>query len=373
MNIAVFLTRGYNLSFWKKNGTLKREFDYYKILEKKNYKITFVSYGSKFTDEFLIQNTNFKILNKPNWMPLLLYSLALPFIHFKELKKIDIIKTNQIFGTLEAFFCSIFFSKPLYSRSGYIPSSKVSYLDLSFLYKLLIYIEEFVACKFSRTISVSSRYAIKHLSKKYNTPKKKFLLLYNFVDPIFFSNNIKKKNFNKKQLKVCFVGRLVHSKQPLLLLRIIKNFNNISLHVLGDGPLLPRLKKESAKLKNKIFFYKKIDNKKVFKFMRDKDILLFPTLEEGNSKVILEAMSSGLIVLTNNIECNRELISHRDNGFLIKNNNIDIYEKYLKQIIKNKKLKYKLSLRASLFAKKMFSIKNFIKIELKQYKKCSQI
>lgn len=371
MNIAVFLTRGYNLSFWKKNGTLKREFDYYKILEKKNYKITFVSYGSKFTDEFLIQNSNFKVLNKPNWMPLLLYSLALPFIHYKELKKIDIIKTNQIFGTLEAFFCSIFFSKPLYSRSGYVPSSKVSYLDLSFLYKLLIYTEEFVACKFSRTISVSSRHAINHLSKKYNTSKKKFLLLYNFVDPIFFSNNIQKKNFNKKQFKVCFVGRLVHSKQPMHLLKVIKNFHDISLHILGDGPLLSQLKKESVKLKNEIFFYKKIDNKKVFKFMRDKDILLFPTLEEGNSKVILEAMSSGLIVMTNNIDCNRELISHKNNGFLINNNNIDLYRKYLKHIIKDKKTQYRLSLKAYLFAKKMFSKKNFLKIELKQYKRCN--
>lgn len=371
MNLAVFLTRGYDLSFWKKNGTLKREFDYYKILEKKNFKITFVSYGTKFSDELLIQNSNFKILNKPKWMPLLLYSLALPFIHYKELKKIDIIKTNQIFGTLEAFYCSIFFSKPLYSRSGYIASSKASYSDLSFLFKLLIYIEEFVACKFSKTISVSSKYSINHLSKKYNISKKKFLLLYNFVDSIFFSNNIKKKKFNKKQLKVCFVGRLVHSKQPMHLFRIIKDFNNISLHILGDGPLLPELKKESIKLQNKIFFYKKTNNKKVFKFMKDKDILLFPTLEEGNSKVILEAMSSGLIVLTNNIECNRELINHRYNGFLINNNNIDLYKKYLKYIIKNKKSQYRLSLRASLFAKRKFSKKNFLKIELKQYKKCS--
>tara|TARA_Y100000768_G_scaffold103180_1_gene75412 strand:- start:449 stop:1105 length:657 start_codon:yes stop_codon:yes gene_type:complete len=218
---------------------------------------------------------------------------------------------------------------------------------------------------------VSSRHAINHLSKKYNTSKKKFLLLYNFVDPIFFSNNIQKKNFNKKQFKVCFVGRLVHSKQPMHLLKVIKNFHDISLHILGDGPLLSQLKKESVKLKNEIFFYKKIDNKKVFKFMRDKDILLFPTLEEGNSKVILEAMSSGLIVMTNNIDCNRELISHKNNGFLINNNNIDLYRKYLKHIIKDKKKQYRLSLKAYLFAKKMFSKKNFLKIELKQYKRCN--
>lgn len=371
MNLAIFLTRGYDLSFWKKNGTLEREFNYYKTLEKNNYKITFVSYGTKYSDKFLIKNSNFKVLNRPKWIPLLLYSLVLPLVHYKELKKVDIIKTNQIFGTLEAFYCSLFFYKPLYSRSGYIPSSKASYFHLSFFSKLLIYVEEFVACKFSRTISVSSRYAISHLSKKYNISKKKFLLLYNFVDPIFFPKNFQKKNFNIKKINVCFIGRLVVSKQPLLLLKIIKDFDNVSLHILGDGPLLYQLKKKSLKIQNKIFFYKKMDNKKVSKFMKNKDILLFPTLEEGNSKVILEAMSSGLIILTNNIDCNKELIKHRYSGFLIKNNNIELYKKYFQYIIENQKLRYRISLRAFSFAKKMFSKKSFLKLELKQYNKCN--
>jgi len=306
-------------------------------------------------------------LNRPKWIPLLLYSLVFPLVHYKELKKVDIIKTNQISGTLEAFYCSLFFYKPLYSRSGYIRSSNPSYFNLSFFSKLLIYVEEFIACKFSRTISVSSRYAISHLSKKYNIPKKKFLLLYNFVDPIFFSKAFRKKNSNKKKINVCFVGRLVTSKQPLLLLKIIEDFNNVTLHILGDGPLLHQLKKESLKIKNKIFFYKKIDNKKVSKFMKNKDILLLPTLEEGNSKVILEAMSSGLIILTNDISCNKELIKNRYNGFLVKNNNIELYKKHMRYLIENSKYRCKLSLRAFLFAKKMFTRKNFLKLELRQY------
>jgi len=373
MNLAVFLTRGYDLSFWKKNGTLKRELGYYKILQKKNYKITFVSYGTKKTDYDFIKNTNFEILNRPVWAPLLLYSFILPFIHYKHLKKVDVIKTNQIFGTLETYFCCILFGKPMYSRSGYIPSSKISYLSLSIFSKILIYIEEFIACKYSKAISVSSKHSIDHLSNRYNIPKKKFVLLYNFVDSVFFYKKIYKKKNKKRKLDICFVGRLVESKQPLLLLSIIKDFKNINLHVLGDGKLKKTLKKESLRIKNKVIYYKKIDNLKMPMFFSDKDVLLFPTLEEGNSKVILESLACGLIVMTNDIDCNKELINHKVNGYLIKNNNLKIYKKHLKEIIKNEKKKFLLSRNAYLFANKRFNFNKFLDIELLQFKKCIQI
>ena len=373
MNLAVFLTRGYDLSFWKKNGTLKRELNYYKILQEKNYQITFVSYGTKKSDHHFLKNTNFKILNRPFWVPLLLYSFILPFIHYKDFKKIDVMRTNQIFGTLETYFCCLIFRKPLYSRSGYIPSSKISYLSLSIFSKILIYIEEFIACKYSKAISVSSRYSIDHLSKKYNISKKKFVLLYNFVDPVFFSKKFYKKKINKNELDICFVGRLVQSKQPSLLFGIIKDFKNIKLHILGEGRLLKTLKKQSSKIKNKVIYYKNIDNFMMPTFFKDKDILLFPTLEEGNSKVILESLSCGLIVMTNDIDCNKELINHKVNGYLIKNNNLKTYKKYLLEIINKKQIKKKVSKRAYQFALHRFNIQKFLNLEILQLEKCSII
>jgi len=370
MNLLIFLTRGYNLNHWKENGTLKRELSFYKLLENKNYKITFLSYGTEIKDRSLLKKTNFKILNRPMWVPVALYSFLIPLIHFKALKKTNIIKTNQIFGTLEAFFCCIIFNKSLYSRSGYIPSSKISYLKLSLFSKALIFLEEFIACRYSKTISVSSKYAIKHLSKKYKVKKKKFKLLYNFVDPIFFSSFKSKKN-NKKILDICFVGRLVNSKQPLLLLEIIKEFKNINLHILGVGPLLKTLKKKSSKIDNKVVFYDRVENSQVSKFFKNKNVLLLPTLEEGNSKVILEAMSCGLIVMTNDIECNKELIKHKSNGYLIKRNDVGIYKSYLSNIIRDNKLKYEFSTKAFSFAKKKYNIKRFLNLELLQLKKCN--
>ena len=101
----------------------------------------------------------------------------------------------------------------------------------------MISVEEFIACRFSKNISISSKFAINHLSVRYNLPNSKFKLMYNFVDNIFF-DTFKKNFILNDSLKICFVGRLVKSKQPLLIFDIVKNFENIEVFILGKGPLL---------------------------------------------------------------------------------------------------------------------------------------
>ena len=75
MNLGVFLTRGYSLLSWQKNGTLKRELDFYKELEKYNIKITFFSYGTNNSDFKLIKNTNFSLAARPKMIPNFFYSI----------------------------------------------------------------------------------------------------------------------------------------------------------------------------------------------------------------------------------------------------------------------------------------------------------
>lgn len=372
MNLGVFLTRGYSLLSWQKNGTLKRELDFYKELEKYNIKITFFSYGTNNSDFKLIKNTNFSLAARPKMIPNFFYSIIMFIIHKKILKNMDIIKTNQIQGTFEAALCSFIYKKKLYSRSGYIPSSKETFVNLSIFSKLILSFEELISCKFSKTISVTSNYAISHLSKRYKIKKDKFMLMYNFVDQIFFDTFSSANKFNNKCINICFVGRLVKLKQPLLLLDILRDFKNIHLYILGDGPLFDDLKKKSSKVGFNVTLVKRIDNQDVAKFFSDKDFFLLPTLEEGNSKVLLEAMASGLIVLTNNLECNKELIDNKKNGFLVENNSPNTYQKYLNKIINNNEQYNIIKSNAHNFAKVNFNRERILNIELKQIEKCTK-
>ena len=130
------------------------------------------------------------------------------------------------------------------------------------------------------------------------------------------------------------------------------------------------MKKKLVNSHLKFNFIEKLNNYEVAKFFIDKHILLLPTLEEGNSKVIIEAMSSGLTILTNNIDSNKELINNSVNGFLIDNNSVELYRYYLKEII-NKKIDLKnIGTNANIFAQKNFKKEVISKIEESQLIKC---
>ena len=74
-------------------------------------------------------------------------------------------------------------------------------------------------------------------------------------------------------------------------------------------------------------------------------------------------MSSGLTVLSNNINANKELITNSFNGFLIDNNEIALYKYYLKEIINKKIDLKKIGDNANLFAKNNFKKEIITKIE----------
>lgn len=370
MKVCIFLTRGYSLFSWKKSGTLNRELSYYSELKKKGIEIYFLSYGSKTNEIDLIKRNKFSLLLRPKYIPKLLYSFLIPIIHYKILKKIDVIKTNQIQGTLEAFLSSLILAKPLYSRSGYIPSTKSLSNYNSGIAKILIYIEEFIAVKFSKRISVSSKVGIEHLKQKFNLNLKKTELLYNFVNDSFFVNYQKNKKVNLHKKKIYFIGRLVETKQPYLLFEILRDFHDIELNILGNGVLIDKIKKLSSVSKFKTNIFSNLDNNQVVTFLKKNDILILPTLWEGNSKVILEAMASGKIIITNDIESNREIIQNGKNGFLIKNNSIAGYRKCLNKIFKDEFIYSNIVDNAVKFANLNFRKDKFLDIELSQLKKC---
>lgn len=69
------------------------------------------------------------------------------------------------------------------------------------------------------------------------------------------------------------------------------------------------------------------------------DALLFPSRLEGLSQVILEAMSSGLPVITSKSSSMPEVISPNENGFLCSNDSIEDYIKVIKKLAGNRGLR----------------------------------
>lgn len=104
-----------------------------------------------------------------------------------------------------------------------------------------------------------------------------------------------------------------------------KNYgSNIVLYILNEGSQLYELKKmvSSLGLTDKVKFLGKVNQKKLYKFLKGSDVYLSFASSDGTSVSLLEAMYSGVIVVASDIEANRYWIKHGKNGFLVNLKNI---------------------------------------------------
>ncbi len=160
----------------------------------------------------------------------------------------------------------------------------------------------------------------------YNISPLKIKVIYNGVDPLKFSpaKEMEKKkiifnqSFNGKI--ILFVGSGFERKGLLTLLKALSLLKNkkFLLLVLGKGNFgkYKEISKELG-ISDKIHFYG--PTKEIEKFYAVSDIFVLPTLYDPFSNATLEAMASGLPVITTVNNGASELIEEGKEGFIIQN------------------------------------------------------
>ncbi len=114
-----------------------------------------------------------------------------------------------------------------------------------------------------------------------------------------------KKNYDVKNEKVeiAVVGRLIPIKNveaAIEAMRIVKKeYDNVHMTIIGDGYLRDKLEKKSQEyeLSDSIEFLGEIPREQVLEKLKKSDIYLFPSLHEGGSWSLMEAMAIGLPVV----------------------------------------------------------------------------
>jgi len=190
-----------------------------------------------------------------------------------------------------------------------------------FLYHLLTYFKIHSICKKSVYNFVQTEYMKNNIDKllgnKYAT---KNILITNGFDADFFN----KVEFSKNEkLEILFVGRLVAQKNPLSLINALQilavNNVNFNATIIGDGPLKNNVSKLIAKynLSKFIKLTGWVSKHEIRDCYNKSHVFVLPTLAEGMSIAILEALGSGLFVITTPISGNTELIKNNINGKLV--------------------------------------------------------
>jgi colanic acid/amylovoran biosynthesis glycosyltransferase len=171
----------------------------------------------------------------------------------------------------------------------------------------------------------------KQISKKaeeYGIPKDKVSIIYNGVDTNIFTPNYAQGQTRKR---ILFIGRLVEKKAPLDLIEAVKivskNQKNITLTIVGDGPLKHEVMDRAKILGIAFEYHTYIANDDIPKLLQASSVLCLPSVKalngdmEGMPIVILEAQSAGVPVVTTLSAAGEEVIINGVTGSIVEESN----------------------------------------------------
>ena len=136
-------------------------------------------------------------------------------------------------------------------------------------------------------------------------------------------NLIPKKSTKQFKNQLIFAGRLSKEKGIEILLESASQLpNNYHLLIAGSGPLEEKVRRLSDE-KTNIHYLGYQSKQNMLSLIRGSDLLIQPSLEEGISSTLLEAMACGTCVLGSDIEGISEVIENNKTGLLVEPNNSD--------------------------------------------------
>ncbi len=205
---------------------------------------------------------------------------------------------------------------------------------VSFNWFLRIF-EEKMLTRAKKIIAVS-HFTKRELMEYYKIPEGKIRVIHNGVDvkkfqPAQDKRKVKQElGFNPDDLLILSVGRLYARKGLFTLIEsipaVIKRFNNAKFVISGKGQSdeMRKLINHAEKLgvKGNIIFTGYYPDKKLPKLYQAADVFAFSTFYEHHPFAVLEALATGLPVVTTWVGGIPETIESGKNGFLVEPFNV---------------------------------------------------
>lgn len=172
---------------------------------------------------------------------------------------------------------------------------------------------------------------------------------------------------NKSNLKILYIGWLEKEKGINELIHAIRALIHkkykIELILIGDGSIRNKIEKFIAK--NEINKYIKLKgwlkSKEIKNYLKEADIFILPSWQEGMPNSLIEAVSSGIPSIVSSVGVIPNYFRHLENILLIEPKNITNLQESIEVLINDYDLRKKLSHNGVLTAKNFFSEEKSLK------------
>ena len=287
-------------------------------------------------------------------------SLAIPFIFRDVLRESSILKTNQLKGSWVAILSKIIFKKSLIIRTGYDALKWSKFENRGMVHTFFITLLTKASLSLSDQYNVTTLSDKEFLSKKFNV-QDKIKVRPNCINQKIFND------FNKERIdELLFVGRLEEQKNIRFLIDEYKYHQLPKLHIIGEGFYKDELQYEITQNNLNINLIGKVSNQDLPNFYNKYKFFILCSKYEGNPKALLEAMSSGSVVIGSSVEGIDTIIENNQNGFLINSKKGDL-ESIFKLIDNGQVDLTAMKQNAINYINQNHSLENLTKMELMDY------
>jgi glycosyltransferase involved in cell wall biosynthesis len=138
---------------------------------------------------------------------------------------------------------------------------------------------------------------------------------------------------------IVFAGRFMEQKSPLQVIQTLNEIKDIpwKCMMLGDGPLMPDVKKSVTDLglEHRFVLTGWVTPDEVMKHFDRSDILFMPSLSEGLPVVGVQALAKGLAIVASRVGGFVDLVDENQNGYLIEMGDKEGFKTRLQDLLKN--------------------------------------
>jgi glycosyltransferase involved in cell wall biosynthesis len=186
--------------------------------------------------------------------------------------------------------------------------------------------------------------------------------LPNCIDYNLFKSQPKTGSI-EEPFKLITVGRFVPKKAQEFLIEVALKLKdkgvNFALDLLGDGPKRNSVEELSIEynLQNQVNFKGIVKNPELH--LKSADLYVHSSKDEPFGLVLIEAMASGLPIVTTDGGGNRDIIIENENGFMIESRNPELFANKIIQLMNSQKDYERISENCINFASN-YDVKNYV-------------